>query len=84
MLEIVSLGFGNIAMTKRIVAVVSPESAPIKRMVSEGRESKRVIDVTFGRRTRSVLVMDDGHLILSSVSPETIAFRVTENNSPSN
>ena len=77
-MEFVNLGFGNIAMTNRIVAVVAPESAPIKRLVSEARETKKAIDVTFGRRTRSVLVMDDGHVILSSVSPETIALRTVD------
>lgn len=65
-------------MTNRIVAVVAPESAPIKRLVSEARETKKAIDVTFGRRTRSVLIMDDGHVILSSVSPETIALRAVD------
>ena len=60
---------------ERIISIISPESAPIKRMIQDARDSKIVIDATYGRRTRSVIIMDSGHIILSAVQPETIANR---------
>lgn len=74
-MQLVNIGFGNIVSANKIVAVVSPESAPIKRMVQEAKEAKTAIDATCGRRTRSVLIMDSGHIILSAIQPETIATR---------
>ena len=78
MLDVVNIGFGNIAMTSRIIAIVTPDSAPLKRLVSEARESKKLIDATFGRRTRSVLVMDNNFVILSAITPETIMVRALD------
>ena len=71
-----NIGFGNLVPACRIVAVVSPNSAPIKRLKDEAREEKRLVDVTQGRKTRSVLVTDSNHVILSSVQPDTISQRL--------
>ncbi len=75
-MQLVNIGFGNIVSASRIVAIVSPESAPIKRLVQEAKDNKIVVDATYGRRTRAVLIMDSGHIILSAVQPETVAGRV--------
>ena len=75
-MQLIHIGFGNIVSAERIISIVSPESAPIKRIVQEAKDSKTAIDATFGRRTRSVIIMDSGHIILSAVQPETIAGRV--------
>lgn len=72
-----NIGFGNIVAANRIVAIVSPESAPIKRIIQEAREKGILIDATYGRRTRAVIVVDSGHVILSAVQPETVANRLT-------
>ena len=82
-MKLINIGFGNIVTAERIVSIVSPESAPIKRIVQEAKDSKTAIDATYGRRTRSVLIMDSGHIILSAVQPETVAGRV-ENNDENN
>jgi len=74
-LKLVNIGFGNMVSAQRVVAVVSPESAPIKRMVQEAKEKGCAVDATFGRRTKAVLVMDTGSLVLSALLPETIASR---------
>ena len=74
-MQLVNIGFGNMVSQERIISIISPESAPIKRMIQEARDSKIAIDATYGRRTRSVIVMDSGHIILSAVQPETIANR---------
>ena len=74
-MQLVNIGFGNIVSAERIISIVSPESAPVKRIVQEAKDSKTAIDATYGRRTRSVIVMDSGHIILSAVQPETIANR---------
>lgn len=71
-----NIGFGNIVAANRIVAIVSPESAPIKRIIQESREKGVLIDATYGRRTRAVVVVDSGHVILSAVQPETVANRL--------
>ena len=71
---LINVGFGNIVVASRIVAIVSPESAPIKRIIQDAKENKSVIDATYGRKTRAVLVMDSGHIILSAV--QTIASRL--------
>lgn len=76
-IKLINIGFGNIVMANRIVAIVSPESAPIKRIVQEAREKGSVIDATYGRRTRSVIITDCGHVVLSAVQPETIAHRIS-------
>ncbi|MGK7888593.1 MAG: DUF370 domain-containing protein [Leptolyngbyaceae cyanobacterium] len=75
-IKLVSIGLGNIVATARIIAIVSPESAPIKRTIAEARERSELIDATYGRRTRAVIIMDSGHVILSAIQPETIASRV--------
>ena len=75
-MHLINVGFGNIVVASRIVAIVSPESAPIKRIIQDAKENKSVIDATYGRKTRAVLVMDSGHIILSAVQPETIASRL--------
>lgn len=75
-MQLINVGSGNIVVASRIVAIVSPESAPIKRIIQDAKENKSVIDATYGRKTRAVLVMDSGHIILSAVQPETIASRL--------
>ena len=75
-MQLINIGFGNIVSAERIISIVSPDSAPIKRIVQEAKDSKMAIDATYGRRTRSVLIMDSGHVILSAVQPETVAGRV--------
>jgi len=75
-MQLINIGFGNIVSAERIISIVSPDSAPIKRIVQEAKDDKTAIDATYGRRTRSVIIMDSGHIILSAVQPETIAGRV--------
>lgn len=75
-MQLINIGFGNIVSAERIISIVSPDSAPIKRIVQEAKDEKTAIDATYGRRTRSVIIMDSGHIILSAVQPETIAGRV--------
>ena len=75
-MKFINIGFGNVVSAHRIISIVAPESAPIKRIVQESREAGNLIDATYGRRTRSVLVMDNGHVILSAVQPETIVGRI--------
>ena len=74
--RLVNIGYGTIIAVDRIIAVVAPESAPIKRIVQEAKELKNLIDATYGRRTRSVIIMDNSTVVLSSVQPETITTRV--------
>ena len=74
-MQLVNIGFGNMVSKERIISIISPESAPIKRMIQESKDSKMAIDATYGRRTRSVIIMDSGHVVLSAVQPETIANR---------
>lgn len=75
-MQLVNIGFGNIVVASRIIAIVSPESAPIKRMVQEAKDNKTAVDATYGRKTRAVLIMDSGNIILSAVQPETVASRL--------
>lgn len=74
--RLVNIGYGTIIAVDRIIAVVAPESAPIKRIVQEAKELKNLIDATYGRRTRSVIIMDNSTVVLSAVQPETITNRV--------
>ena len=74
--NLLNIGFGNMVMGNKVVAIISPESAPIKRLVQEAREGNSLIDATFGRKTRSVLMMDNGQVILSALQPETISNRI--------
>ena len=73
--KLLNIGFGNIVPLNRIIAIVSPESAPMKRLIQEGREAGCLIDATYGRRTRAVIVVDSGHVILSAIQPEMVAHR---------
>ena len=75
-MQVLNVGFGNIVMVNRIVSIVSPESAPLKRLVQEAKDNKTAVDATHGRKTRSVLITDSGHVILSSIQPETIVTRL--------
>ena len=78
-MQLINIGFGNIVSADRVVSIVSPESAPIKRVISEARDRSQLIDATYGRRTRAVIVTNSGHVVLSAIQPETIAHRfVTE------
>ncbi len=76
--KLINIGFGNVAAANRIISIVSPESAPIKRIIQEARDDGMLIDATYGRRTRAVVVMDSGHIILSAVQPETVANRLQD------
>ena len=75
-MRLTNIGFGNMVAAERIVAIVSPDSAPIKRLMQDARERKRVVDATQGRRTRAVIITDSDHVILSAVQPETVSGRV--------
>jgi len=76
----INIGFGNIALVNRIVAVVSPESAPIKRFIQESREKGKLIDATYGRKTRAVIITDCDYIILSAIQPDTMAQRFEDHN----
>ncbi len=75
-MKLINIGFGNVVSASRVIAIVSPESAPIKRIVQEARERGMLIDATYGRRTRAVIVADSDHVILSAILPETVAGRI--------
>ena len=75
-MQLVNIGYGNMAAIGRVVAVVSPEAAPVRRMIQDARDQGRVIDATCGHKTKAVLVMDSEHIILSPLMPETIARRM--------
>ena len=74
-LKLINIGFGNLVSASRLLSIVSPESAPIKRIIQDSRERGMLVDATFGRRTRAVIIMDSGHVILSALQPETVAGR---------
>lgn len=75
-MKLISIGFGNLVSAERIISIVSPESAPIKRMIQDVREKGLLIDASFGRSTRSVIIMDSGNVILSAANTETLAARI--------
>lgn len=77
-MNLISIGFGSYISPERIIAAVDPESNPIKRIVSQGKETGKLIDATYGRKTKTVLVMDSGHVILCPLAPESVAQRVAE------
>ena len=77
-MKLINIGFGNMVSANRLIAIVSPESAPIKRIVQEARDKGALIDATY-RRTRAVIIMDSDHVILSAVQPETVANRLNDN-----
>jgi len=76
--NLVNIGFGNFVNSTRVITILSPDSAPMKRLKEEARSEKRLIDATYGRKTRAVIITDSNHVILSSIQPETIAHRFTE------
>ncbi|WP_206814138.1 extracellular matrix/biofilm regulator RemA [Chroococcus sp. FPU101] len=78
-IQLINIGFGNIVSANRIIAIVSPESAPIKRIISDAKEQGRLIDATYGRRTRAVIITDSSHVVLSAIQPETVAHRFVIN-----
>ena len=75
-MKLINIGFGNMVSAGRVIAIISPESAPIKRMISDAREKSMLIDATYGRRTRAVIITDNGSIILSAIQPETVAARM--------
>jgi extracellular matrix regulatory protein A len=74
-IQLINIGFGNIVSANRVVAIVSPESAPIKRIITDARDRGQLVDATYGRRTRAVIITDSSHVILSAIQPETVANR---------
>lgn len=78
-MKLVNIGFGNLITVSRLIAIMSPDSAPAKRSIQEARDNGLLLDGTFGRKTRAILVMDEGHVVLSAVQPETIAARIENN-----
>ena len=77
-IRLINIGFGNIVSANRMIAIASPESAPIKRIIQEARQKGNLIDATYGRRTRAVIITDSDHVILSAVQPETVAHRLSD------
>lgn len=77
-MKLINIGYGNMVSANRIITIVSPESAPIKRIIQEARDGGVLIDATYGRRTRAVIIMDSGHVVLSSIQPETVANRFVQ------
>ena len=75
-MKLINIGYGNMVAAGRVVAIVSPESAPIKRMIQDARDGGSLIDATYGRRTRAVIIADSGHIILSAIQPETVSNRI--------
>ncbi|MDE5992382.1 MAG: DUF370 domain-containing protein [Oscillospiraceae bacterium] len=77
-MKLINIGFGNMINAGRLITIVSPESAPIKRIIQEAKEKGLLIDATYGRRTRAVIIMDSDHVVLSAVQPETVAGRLSD------
>ncbi|MFQ6820021.1 MAG: extracellular matrix/biofilm regulator RemA [Veillonella parvula] len=77
-IQLLNIGFGNMVSANRVMVIISPESAPIKRMVQDARDKGLLIDATYGRKTRAVLVMDSGQIVLSAIQPETVAHRLVQ------
>jgi regulator of extracellular matrix RemA (YlzA/DUF370 family) len=75
--ELIHVGFGNVLAVNRVVAIVAPNSAPTKRLIQKSKDENRTIDLTSGRRTKAVLIMDSGHIVLAAITPETITGRVS-------
>jgi regulator of extracellular matrix RemA (YlzA/DUF370 family) len=83
--QLINIGFGNIVSANRVIAIVSPESAPIKRIITDARDRGQLVDATYGRRTRAVIITDSSHVVLSAIQPETVAHRfVTSKENPVN
>ena len=81
-MKLINIGFGNMVSAGRLIAIVSPASAPIKRMIQGARDRGMLIDATYGRRTRAVLIMDSDHIVLSAIQPETVAGRLSGKDAP--
>lgn len=77
-MQLINIGFGNMISSSKLVAIVSPESAPIKRLIQDARDDGRLIDATYGRRTRAVLIMSSDHVILSAKQPDTVSAKFDE------
>lgn len=77
-MKLINIGFGNMVSANRMIAIVSPESAPIKRIIQDAREKGLLIDATYGRRTRAVIITDSDHVVLSPIQPETVANRLED------
>ena len=77
-IKLINIGFGNVVSANRVIAIVSPESAPIKRIIQDARDRFQLLDATYGRRTRAVVIMDSGHVVLSAVQPDTMSHRIVE------
>lgn len=77
-MKLINVGFGSIISANRLIGIIKPESAPVKRIIQEARERGCLVDATYGRRTRAVIIMDSGHIILCAIQPETIANRLGE------
>ena len=77
-IHLLNIGFGNMVSANRVIAIISPESAPIKRMVQDARDKSLLVDATYGRKTRAVLVMDSGQIVLSAIQPETVEHRIVQ------
>ena len=77
-MRLINIGFGNMVNANRMIAIISPESAPVKRKIQEARENRVLVDATYGRRTRAVIITDSDHVILSALQPETVANRLND------
>ncbi|MFW5985266.1 MAG: extracellular matrix/biofilm regulator RemA [Halanaerobiaceae bacterium] len=82
--RLINIGFGNFIAANRVITVVSPESAPIKRIIQESRDSGMLVDATYGRRTRAVIVTDSDHVVLSAIQPETVSHRLENDDEEEN
>ncbi len=78
--ELINIGFGNIVLASRVIAILAPDSAPMKRLKEEARNKGKLLDATHGRRTRAIIITDSGHIVLSAIQPETVAQRFTSEN----
>ena len=83
-MKFINIGFGNIISADRLIAIVGPESAPIKRIIQDARDNGKLVDATYGRRTRAVIIMDSEHVVLSAVQPETVANRLEREDTDEN
>ena len=81
-MDLINIGFGNLISAQRLIAIVSPDSAPVKRLIQESRDSGMLIDATYGRKTASICIMDSDHVILSALPPEKLASRLQVENTP--
>ena len=83
-MKFINIGFGNIISADRLIAIVGPESAPIKRIIQDARDNGKLVDATYGRRTRAVIIMDSEHVVLSAVQPEKVANRLEKEDTDEN